>query len=77
RDFPLFLDKNLPGNPLKCEYLLPSEIGAQLRGGLCDVKVLESLDTWYGITYRDDRPGVMKAVDELHGGGIYPTPLWQ
>ncbi|MDR1509105.1 MAG: hypothetical protein LBS53_05660 [Synergistaceae bacterium] len=77
RDFPIFLDKNLPADPLKCEYLLPSEIGAQLRGGVCDVEVLESLDTWYGITYRDDRPNVMKAVDDLHRKGVYPAPLWQ
>jgi hypothetical protein len=77
RDFPRFLDKNLPDNPLKCEYLLPSEIDAQLRKGSCDVKVLESLDTWYGITYRDDRHGVMKAIGELHAKGIYPAPLWQ
>jgi choline kinase len=77
RDFPYFLDKNIPDNPLKCEYLLPSEIGAQLREGICDVKVLESPDTWYGITYRDDRPGVMKAVEDLHRKGVYPTPLWQ
>ena len=77
RHFPRFLDENLPGNPLKCEYLLPSEIGAQLREGICDVKVLESPDTWYGITYRGDRPGVMKAIAELHRKGTYPTPLWQ
>jgi hypothetical protein len=77
RDFPRFLDENLPDNPLKCEYLLPSEIGAQLREGFCDVRVLESPDTWYGITYRDDRPGVMKAVEELHRKGAYPAPLWQ
>jgi hypothetical protein len=77
RDFPLFLEKNLPQNPMKCEYLLPSEVGSQLAAGLCDVKVLESPDTWYGITYRDDRPGVIKAIGELHKRGVYLKPLWQ
>jgi hypothetical protein len=76
RDFPPFLDVNLPLDPLKCEYLLPSEIGAQLRAGGCDVRVLESPDAWHGITYREDRPGVMKAIEELHAGGVYPKPLW-
>ena len=76
RDFPHFLDANLPLSPLKCEYLLPSEIGIQIRAGDCDVKVLESPDTWYGITYREDRPGVMKAVEDLHARGVYPKPLW-
>ncbi|MDR0652824.1 MAG: hypothetical protein LBG12_05900 [Synergistaceae bacterium] len=76
RDFAPFLNANLPLNPLKCEYLLPSEIGTQLSAGDCDVKVLESPDTWYGITYREDRPGVMKAVEALHSLGVYPKPLW-
>ena len=62
---------------MKCEYLLPSEIGAQLAGGLCDVRVLESPDKWYGVTYREDRPGVMKAIESLHAAGVYPKPLWQ
>ena len=76
RDFPPFLNVNLPLNPLKCEYLLPSEIGTQLRAGDCDVKVLESPDAWHGITYREDRPGVMKALEALHALGVYPKPLW-
>ncbi|MDR3165044.1 MAG: hypothetical protein LBU13_05655 [Synergistaceae bacterium] len=77
RDFPPFLDINLLLNPLKCEYLLPSEVGAQLHAGYCDVEVLESPDTWYGITYREDRPGVMKALESLHAMGVYPKPLWK
>jgi hypothetical protein len=77
RDFPRFLDKWLPANPMKCEYLLPSEIGEQLARGACDVKVLESLDTWYGVTYKEDRPGVIDAIDGMHNKGVYPKPLWQ
>ena len=77
RDFPPFLDKNLPSNPMKCEYLLPSEIGAQIADGVCDVRVLESPDTWYGVTYREDRPGVTKAIEALHAAGVYPKPLWR
>ena len=77
QDFPPFLDENLPKNPMKCEYLLPSEIGTQLTNGACDVKVLESPDTWYGMTYREDRPGVINAVEAMHSAGVYPKPLWQ
>ncbi|GHS94964.1 nucleotidyltransferase [Synergistales bacterium] len=76
-DFPSWLDVNLAVNPLKCEYLLPSEIGDQLRRGVTEVKVLESLDTWYGVTYREDRPGMMAAVEKLHAKGVYPKPLWK
>jgi hypothetical protein len=76
-DFPAFLDKNLAVNPLGCEYLLPSEIGNQLQSGRSDVKVLESKDRWYGLTYKEDRPGVMEAIKNLHRQGIYPKPLWK
>jgi hypothetical protein len=76
-DFPGFLDVGLESDPLKCEYLLPSEIGSQLKRGAFDVKVLESLDAWYGVTYREDRPGVMAAIEKLHAKGVYPKPLWK
>jgi hypothetical protein len=75
--FPGFLEKNLPSNPQKCEYLLPSEINSQIQSGKADVKVLESVDTWHGVTYRKDREGVIKAMSEKHAKGEYPTPLWR
>jgi len=77
RDFSRFLETNLAVDPLKCEYILPTEIGAQLALGVCDVKALESADMWYGLTYREDRPEVIKAIESLHAAGVYPKPLWQ
>lgn len=77
RDFPTFLEANIPVNPMKCEFLLPYEIDRQIQSGRADVKVLESADKWYGVTYRNDRPGVMKAISEMHSKGLYPTPLWR
>lgn len=77
RDFSAFLDANLPINPLKCEYLLPIEIDALLQSGRADVTVLESEDVWYGITYKEDKAGVQKAIFEKHGQGLYLTPLWK
>lgn len=76
RDFLAFLDENLPKNPLKSEYLLPIEIDCLLRNGKADVKVLESLDVWYGITYKEDKAEVVNAISDLHSNGTYPTPLW-
>jgi hypothetical protein len=76
-DFPAFLNENLTTNPLKCEYLLPTEIGRQLQSGRCDVKVLESADMWYGLTYKEDRPGVVAAIEDMHKRGVYPKPLWK
>jgi NDP-sugar pyrophosphorylase family protein len=77
RNFPNFLDKNLPDNPLKCEYLLPFEINRQIQRRRADVKVLESVDTWHGVTYKKDREAVVRAMSQKHAGGEYPTPLWQ
>lgn len=76
RDFRIFLEKNLPVNPLKCEDILPVEIDAQIQTGRADVQVLESRDVWYGVTYKEDRATVTAAMAEKHAQGQYPTPLW-
>ena len=74
--FPKFLDENLPKNPLKCEFLLPTEVDRQMRENLADVKVLRSADVWYGMTYREDRQVVAEAIAQKHRDGLYPSPLW-
>lgn len=77
RDFPLFLDENLPLNPQKCEYLLPEEINSLLQKGCADVEVLRSRDIWYGVTYREDKAIVQQALAKKANDGLYPSPLWQ
>jgi hypothetical protein len=72
-----FLEENLSVNPQKCEYLLPFEINCQIQSGKADVKVLESVDTWHGITYKNDKDDVVKAMSEKHKNAEYPTPLWR
>lgn len=76
RDFPAFLDKNIPINPKKCEFLLPDEVDAQLKSGRADVKVLTSSDVWYGVTYKEDKPIVVAAMAKKAEEGLYPSPLW-
>lgn len=75
--FPVFLDKNLPENPMKCEYLLPTTVDGLIKADKADVKVLKSHDVWYGVTYKEDKPGVVAAIAEKHNKGQYPTPLWK
>lgn len=74
--FAKFLDKNLPVNPLKCEYLLPFSVDQMIKSGAADVKVLESKDRWHGVTYKEDKPDVVATLAEKHKAGLYPTPLW-
>ena len=74
--FPAFLDKNLPTNPLKCEYFLPFVVDEQIRDGSASVSVLPCEETWYGVTYREDLESVQNAIAEMKAKGIYKEDLW-
>ena len=75
--FPAFLDKTLAENPLKGEYFLPSVVTQLLDEHKARVKVLRSSDKWYGVTYREDRPVVLKAIADMTASGLYPDNLWE
>lgn len=70
--FTAFLDENLKSNPLKCEYFLPFVVDELLKEEKATVEVLHSKDRWYGVTYREDKETVMKAMQELKAKGVYP-----
>ena len=74
--FAAFLTENLPKNPLKCEYFLPFVVDELIREGKAEVTVLKSRDRWYGVTYREDKPVVVKAIQDLKDQGLYPQNLW-
>ena len=75
--FPAFLDKTLAENPLKGEYFLPSVVTQLLDEHKARVKVLRSADKWYGVTYREDRPVVLRAIADMTASGLYPDNLWE
>ena len=75
--FPAFLDKAIAENPLKGEYFLPTVVSNLLSQHKARVKVLRSGDKWYGVTYKEDKPGVMAALAELREKGLYPDNLWE
>ena len=74
--FGAFLDKNLPVNPLKCEYFLPFVVDEQIRDGSASVSVLPCEETWYGVTYREDLESVQNAIADMKAKGIYKEDLW-
>lgn len=74
--FKQFIVDNLEVNPQKCEYVLPTFIADLLKEDLCRVKVLPSVDTWYGVTYKEDKVYVQKALKRLQDEGKYPHNLW-
>ena len=75
--FPKFLDENLKVNPLKCEYFLPEVVSNLLSEGKATVEVRKSLDKWYGVTYKEDKPFVVAAIQSLKDQGLYPQKLWE
>lgn len=74
--FAEFLKDTLIKNPLKGEYFLPDVVGALLNEGKATVRVLKSLDKWYGVTYKEDKEVVVSAIARLKENGIYPEKLW-
>ena len=70
--FPAFLDENLPKNPQKCEFFLPSVVSDLMSEGKADVRVLDNTDKWYGVTYKEDKETVVNAFRTLKEQGVYP-----
>lgn len=73
--FPQFLENGIRENPLKCEYFLPSVVEALLKENKATVKVVTTPDKWYGVTYREDKPGVVAALAAMRKAGVYPDAL--
>ncbi len=75
--FPGFLDTLAVKNPEKAEYFLPLAVEDLLRENKATVKVLQSPDKWYGVTYAADKPTVVAALKEKTNQGLYPDGLWK
>jgi hypothetical protein len=73
-EFEKFLKK--AGGELKSECYIPATVGELVTGGKAKVKVLRSPDSWFGVTYREDRPTVVESIRKLIAKGEYPEKLW-
>ena len=74
--FRTFFEEDVPANPLKAEYLLPTLIGGLLRAGSYTVKVLETKDKWFGVTYKEDKAAVVESFKKLIADGVYAEDLY-
>ena len=74
--FPRFLS-GLKEGDIKSEYLLPAVIDSLVTEGKARVKVLETPDRWFGVTYREDKQAVVDARRGLIRQGAYPEKLYQ
>ena len=73
-EFEKFLKK--AGGEQKSECYIPATVGELVTGGKAKVKVLRSPDSWFGVTYREDRPQVVESIRQLIAKGEYPEKLW-
>ncbi len=71
-----FKDSELQNDVLKAECYLPNVVGELLRESKATVKVCECPDKWFGVTYKEDTPELMKALSDLTEKGEYPSPIW-
>ena len=77
RRFPAWLDKNVPENPLKCEYLLPRVLDEMMKEGQITIEMLTTTAKWHGVTNRPDLPILQAAIKKMQDDGIYPVELWK
>ena len=75
--FSAFLRENLPVNPLKCEYYLPSVPNQCIQEGKATVQVLHTPEKWFGMTSHEDLEMVRGAIEEMKAAGKYPDDLWR
>lgn len=71
-----FFQETVPGNPLKAEFLLPILIGKLLKQDKCTVKVMETRDKWFGVTYKEDKAAVVESFKQLIENGVYSEDLY-
>jgi dTDP-glucose pyrophosphorylase len=72
--FPKWLKEN--GNELKSEFLIPTVVDELVHEGKASLKLLSTESVWFGVTYKEDKPGVVKALKELVQKGEYKEGLY-
>ena len=74
--FKNFLDEALASGNLKAEYFIPLLVNKLVSEGTAKLKVLHTSSPWFGVTYKEDRPGTVQKVLDLIAAGVYPQSLW-
>lgn len=74
--FKEFFENDVKENPMKAEYLLPTHIGCLLRDGKYTVKVLETKDKWFGVTYKEDKESVVQSFKKLIADAVYKEEMY-
>jgi dTDP-glucose pyrophosphorylase len=75
RQFRAYIEKNI--NSAKAEFFIPYVADNLIRNNEASFQVLGTPESWFGVTYQDDRPHVLNMINRLVEEGVYPTPLWK
>lgn len=75
--FPAFLAQVQAADPMKGEFFLPGVVDALIQEDKAEVKVLQTRDRWYGVTYKEDKTAVVNALQSMKDKGEYPDKLWK
>lgn len=73
--FPEFFDNN-KDNLLTAEYLIPDVLSNLIKNNKASTKVIPTSSSWYGVTYKEDTPGVKRAIQNLVNNHEYNDNLW-
>ena len=73
-EFITFLKANAQNE--KAEFYIPTVVNSLVSAGTAKCRVLRTTDSWFGVTYREDRPRVVESVRALVARGEYPQKLW-
>lgn len=65
------------GGELKTEFYIPYAVDCMIRSGQTKCEVLSTPSRWFGVTFKEDRPGVVAKFRELTDEGVYPSPLYK
>ena len=75
KQFAHFLDKHM--NEAKSEFFIPTATKQFIQSGAGVVKVIPTSAKWFGVTYKEDAPGVQASIHSLVAAGVYPPSLWE
>ena len=73
--FKNFLDGDAKTN-IKAEFYIPLMVNTLINSNQAKLKVLSSDAVWFGVTYKEDKPDVVRKIQELIDKGVYPQKLW-
>jgi NDP-sugar pyrophosphorylase family protein len=72
--FPQWLERNARNS--NSEWYIPFVVDELVKEGQADVVVLPTESSWFGVTYREDKPRVADAIQKLVDAGVYPVQLF-